>query len=195
MDALRNTCDPRRFCFRPTAELEALQVFPGQERTIQAVRFGLSIRHEGYNLFALGPMGVGKLRLVRHFTQVQAAHKLVGYAYLAVTDHSQSLKVSHRLPLDKVRARLTEIRKVNEVTAGKPYLLAGDEGDGGAFFLSTDAHQLDYLRFMELAVGTANGPGWGRPRFSIPALWQSFWTGFGRCGADQAGLLSRLKDR
>ncbi len=56
----------------------------------------------------------------------QAAAKL-GYAYLAVTDHSQSLKVAHGVPLEKVQARLREIRKVNEQTGGKPYLLAGAE--------------------------------------------------------------------
>ncbi len=56
----------------------------------------------------------------------QAAQKL-GYAYLAVTDHSQSLKVAHGVPLEKVQARLREIRKVNEKTGGRPYLLAGAE--------------------------------------------------------------------
>lgn len=56
----------------------------------------------------------------------QAAQKL-GYAYLAVTDHSQGLKVAHGVPLDRVQARLREIRKVNEKTGGKPYLLAGAE--------------------------------------------------------------------
>lgn len=56
----------------------------------------------------------------------QAAQRL-GYAYLAITDHSQSLKVAHGVPLEKVQARLREIRKVNEKTGGKPYLLAGAE--------------------------------------------------------------------
>jgi hypothetical protein len=72
VESLCNTCDPSRFRFRTTAEIEPLQEFPGQERAVRALQFGLTIRHEGYNLFALGPMGVGKLSLVRHFTQAQA---------------------------------------------------------------------------------------------------------------------------
>ncbi len=72
VESLYTPCDPRHFGFRTTAELEPLQAFPGQERAIRALQFGLTIRHEGYNLFALGPMGVGKLSLVRHFTQAQA---------------------------------------------------------------------------------------------------------------------------
>ncbi len=61
----------------------------------------------------------------------RAAGKL-GYEYLAVTDHSQSLKVAHGVPLHQVQARLQEIRKVNEQTGGKPYLLAGAEVEIGA---------------------------------------------------------------
>lgn len=56
----------------------------------------------------------------------QAAARL-GYEYLAITDHSQSLKVAHGVPLDRVQARLREIRQVNEQTGGRPYLLAGAE--------------------------------------------------------------------
>lgn len=70
--SLRKTCDASQFDFRTTAELKPLLEFPGQTRAIQAVQFGLKMPHEGYNLFALGPMGVGKLSLVRHFTQAQA---------------------------------------------------------------------------------------------------------------------------
>ncbi|MBO1437850.1 DNA polymerase/3'-5' exonuclease PolX [Meiothermus sp. CFH 77666] len=61
----------------------------------------------------------------------RAAGKL-GYEYLAVTDHSQSLKIAHGVPLHQVQARLQEIRKVNEQTGGKPYLLAGAEVEIGA---------------------------------------------------------------
>ncbi|MBO1437852.1 ATP-binding protein [Meiothermus sp. CFH 77666] len=70
--SLRKTCDASQFDFRTTAELKPLLEFPGQTRAIQAVQFGLKMPHEGYNLFALGPMGVGKQSLVRHFTQAQA---------------------------------------------------------------------------------------------------------------------------
>ncbi|GIW25702.1 Lon protease family protein [Meiothermus sp.] len=70
--SLRKTCDVGRFDFHTTAELKPLLEFPGQTRAIQAVQFGLKMPHEGYNLFALGPMGVGKLSLVRYFTQAQA---------------------------------------------------------------------------------------------------------------------------
>ncbi|MFW6154263.1 MAG: Lon protease family protein, partial [Planctomycetota bacterium] len=45
----------------------------GQPRAIEAVRFGIDIDQHGYNVFALGPPGVGKLSLVRQFLETRAA--------------------------------------------------------------------------------------------------------------------------
>ncbi|MBU3738440.1 MAG: ATP-dependent protease [Rhodoferax sp.] len=62
---LRPACDPAEFGFETTAELEALPGLIGQTRAVDALRFGVGIRQEGYNLFVLGPAGVGKRSLVR----------------------------------------------------------------------------------------------------------------------------------
>ncbi|MBI5811348.1 MAG: DNA polymerase III, partial [Meiothermus silvanus] len=56
----------------------------------------------------------------------QAATAL-GYAYLAVTDHSQSLRIAHGVRVQQMKQRVREIRQVNERTGAKPYLLAGAE--------------------------------------------------------------------
>jgi predicted ATP-dependent protease len=49
----------------------AIQIV-GQERAMEAIRFGIGIRHQGYNLFALGPTGLGKHRMVRHIVHDRA---------------------------------------------------------------------------------------------------------------------------
>lgn len=51
--------------FESTADLEPLDDVLGQERATQAVRFALAMGHDGYNLFAFGPEGTGKLTLIR----------------------------------------------------------------------------------------------------------------------------------
>jgi hypothetical protein len=71
--ALCRRCDPSQFTFETTAELEDLIGVLGQERAVEAVRFGISIQREGYNLFALGPEGTGKHSVVRRFLQDKAA--------------------------------------------------------------------------------------------------------------------------
>ena len=57
---LRQRCNPAQFDFETTAELEDLNDVLGQERAVEAIRFGIGIQREGYNLFALGPSGTGK---------------------------------------------------------------------------------------------------------------------------------------
>ncbi len=61
---LYHACDPAQFGFQTTAELESLGELIGQTRAFDAVRFGAGIRHEGYNIFVLGPSGVGKRSMV-----------------------------------------------------------------------------------------------------------------------------------
>jgi lon-related putative ATP-dependent protease len=54
--------DPRAFPFRSTEELPPLDGMIGQERAQEATRFGVAMRHPGYNLFVLGPPATGKTR-------------------------------------------------------------------------------------------------------------------------------------
>ena len=72
-DALYTRCLPEEFDFRTTAELEDLTEVIGQPRAVEAVSFGIGIRHKGYNIFALGPTGIGKRALVERYAVKQAA--------------------------------------------------------------------------------------------------------------------------
>jgi lon-related putative ATP-dependent protease len=71
-EALNNRCDPKQFTFATTAELPPLDNVIGQDRAVAAVRFGIGIRHDGYNLFAIGPSGTGKHSTVRRFIAERA---------------------------------------------------------------------------------------------------------------------------
>ena len=71
--ALYQRCDPAQFTFDTTADLQDLVEVIGQERAVEAVRFGIGIRRDGFNLFALGPEGTGKYAVVRHYLERQAA--------------------------------------------------------------------------------------------------------------------------
>jgi len=65
---LYNCCPKDMLPFETTDEVPALKDHFGQERAAQALKFGLDMRHEGYNVFLLGSTGVGKHELLRdHF--------------------------------------------------------------------------------------------------------------------------------
>jgi lon-related putative ATP-dependent protease len=66
-ELLYRACDLAAFKFETTAELEDLPGLAGQERVLDALRFGTSIRRQGFNLFVLGPAGVGKYQAVTRF--------------------------------------------------------------------------------------------------------------------------------
>ena len=68
-------CDPKQFNFETTAELEDLTEFVGQPRAVAALEFGIGIRQTGYNIFALGPEGTGKLSFVTDLFKQEAQSK------------------------------------------------------------------------------------------------------------------------
>jgi len=72
-EALYRRCDIARFQFRNTAELGDLSEYFGQDRALEAVRFGVGIRRQGFNLFLLGPAGTGKYALANDFLAKKAA--------------------------------------------------------------------------------------------------------------------------
>ncbi|MBE6448746.1 MAG: ATP-dependent protease [Alphaproteobacteria bacterium] len=62
---LYTKCDPLKFKFSSTAELEERLSALGQDRALSAVEIGINIQSKGYNLFCLGPEGTGKTSLVK----------------------------------------------------------------------------------------------------------------------------------
>lgn len=58
--ALRKRCDPACFSFETTESLIDHAGDLGQERAVEAIRFGLAMGHTGYHVFVLGDAGSGK---------------------------------------------------------------------------------------------------------------------------------------
>jgi len=72
-DELYRFCDPVQFGFSTTAELQDIDEIIGQDRALEALHFGVGIKREGYNLFVLGPSGIGKYTVVRRYLEQMAA--------------------------------------------------------------------------------------------------------------------------
>jgi lon-related putative ATP-dependent protease len=65
-------CEPNQLAFESTDDLEDLTEVIGQERAVGAIHFGISMRRPGYNIFALGPEGIGKHTVAERFLTEQA---------------------------------------------------------------------------------------------------------------------------
>ncbi len=64
--------DPRQFAFETTDEVEDLTEVIGQPRAVEAMRFGMGIEDKGFNIYAMGPPGIGKQSLMRRFFEERA---------------------------------------------------------------------------------------------------------------------------
>jgi lon-related putative ATP-dependent protease len=98
IEALCRRCDPGQFSFETTAELDDLEGVIGQERAVEAIRFGIGIQQQGYNLFAVGPNGTGKYTAVQRSLSQQAAGEPVPTDWCYVYDFEQP-HMPNALPL------------------------------------------------------------------------------------------------
>lgn len=69
VNQLRKICDPNRFEFETTEEVEPLQEIIGQDRAVKALHLGLKIKDDKnrYNIYVVGAPGTGKKSAVEHF--------------------------------------------------------------------------------------------------------------------------------
>ncbi len=70
-------CDQALLGFQTTADLLEPGGTIGQERAFDALDFGLSLNNKGYNIYALGESGTGKMRTIRQLLTVRAAQESV----------------------------------------------------------------------------------------------------------------------
>ncbi len=71
-EQLCQRCDPDSLDFNDTSELEDLEQILGQARAVEALHFGLGIRQDGYNIYAMGSPGTGKHTVVQLYLGRQA---------------------------------------------------------------------------------------------------------------------------
>ena len=68
-EQLLKRCDPADFDFSTTEALPGIDTAIGQERALEALQFGLGTTCDGFNLFALGPPGLGKTAAVEELVR------------------------------------------------------------------------------------------------------------------------------
>ena len=86
---LRRPCDLSSIDFATTDDLQLMEGFIGQDRALDAIRFGARIKRPGFNLFALGPEGSGRLTAIRTVLEEQACREPSGddWVYVNNFDH------------------------------------------------------------------------------------------------------------
>jgi lon-related putative ATP-dependent protease len=65
IEKLRWQCDPDKLGFNTTEQAKTCTQIIGQRRAVDALRMGLEIAGDGYNIFASGPVGTGRTTTVK----------------------------------------------------------------------------------------------------------------------------------
>lgn len=68
-------CDDKIFDFETTREVPSLSGTIGQQRAIASLEFGLNLPAKGFNIYALGEQGTGKMRAIRALLSEKAKNE------------------------------------------------------------------------------------------------------------------------
>ncbi len=128
-EQLARRCDPASFTFASTAELPAVEAVVGQARAVEAADFGIGIRRHGFNLYAMGPEGIGKHTLIRQFLLDRAPREPVPSDWCYVHNFTDPRRpIALRLPAGRGRLFRDRIEQLNrELRAAIPAAFESDE--------------------------------------------------------------------
>jgi lon-related putative ATP-dependent protease len=140
---LYKPCHLEQLKFNSTDELEDIDIIIGQERAIEAIKFGIRIHKEGYNIFALAPAGTGKLTTVQQLTEHEACRQPVPDDWCYVNNFSHPAKptaIRFKAGLGKVfQQDMAEL--IDELSVGIPAAFDGDEYRSRAGELENESRQ------------------------------------------------------
>lgn len=82
--ALCEKIEPSFFTFETTADIQPSQEIIGQQRAEESILFGIGMKSDGFNLFAMGPAGIGKRGIVRTILEQEAKIQPIPYDWCYV---------------------------------------------------------------------------------------------------------------
>ncbi|WP_137387819.1 Lon protease family protein [Rhodoligotrophos defluvii] len=128
-DALRYRCDPENFGFRTTEDVESVEDLIGQDRAVDAIRFGINMNKPGFNLFLLGTHGSGRHTAIRRMLQKKAKDEAVpdDWVYVANFDVPTKPQAMRLPPGTGIRFRDAMNSLIDDLRTDIPALFEQEE--------------------------------------------------------------------
>lgn len=150
---LRWRCDPAWLPFETTDELAEMREIVGQSRAVAAVQFGVEMRRDGYNLFVLGPPGIGKRSVVQRCLEDAAAGATPPCDWCYV-NHFEDPRRPRAIPLPAgrgVKFRDDVRQLVDDLSRAIPAALERDEHQSRRKAIEEEASERQERAFTALA--------------------------------------------
>jgi lon-related putative ATP-dependent protease len=129
-EKLRNSCGVNNFDFKCTSELDVKTQIIGQDRAMEAIKFGLSIDQRGYNIYVAGGWGTGRNSYSKLLTKDVAKHKPAPKDWLYVNNFKNRRNpIAIGLPTGEGRNFISKMgfiieflkKEIDNVFSGKEY--------------------------------------------------------------------------
>ena len=89
LSELRPRVDPASFSFETTAEVPPHVGLIGQDRAIEAIKFGLAIESRGFNICVAGEPGTGRTTAIREYLELHSMGKPPSSEFLYVNNFQE----------------------------------------------------------------------------------------------------------
>lgn len=151
-EALYARCDPASLSFETTAELQDLEEVLGQDRAVESVHFAAGIKHDGYNLFALGPAGTGKHSVIGEILRRRAAGEAAPADWCYVNNFSDPQKPrALKLPPGRAAPLREDMQRlVDELRAAIPAAFESEDYTARARLIEEELKERQEQAFQAL---------------------------------------------
>ncbi|MFZ2169477.1 MAG: ATP-binding protein [Methylococcaceae bacterium] len=155
---LYKPCNLEHLKFDSTDELEEIDIALGQERAIDAIKFGIRIHKNGYNIFAMAPAGTGKLTATRQLVEHEARRQAIPSDWCYVNNFRQPAKpAAIKLMPGQGKIFKEDMEElVDELSVAIPAAFDGDEYRSRAGELESQSRQREINQLSEIRDEAAN---------------------------------------
>ncbi|MDH5484490.1 MAG: AAA family ATPase [Gammaproteobacteria bacterium] len=151
--SLYHACDLSHLSFETTADLDDIKDHLGQGRAMDALKFGIGMKHDGYNLYVLGSTGLGKLTTVKKLLETESASAKTPSDYCYINNFAQHHKPQVlQLPVGygtKLRQDMQQL--VEDILLAIPAAFESDEYRTRAQVIQDEYKQKEVAEFQALS--------------------------------------------
>ena len=155
---LYKPCNVEQLKFNSTDELEDIDIAVGQQRAVDAVKFGIHMRKNGYNIFAMAPSGTGKLTTVRQLIEHEASRQTIPSDWCYVNNFSQPAKPT-AIKFSPGQGKVFKhdmAQLIDELSIAIPAAFDGDEYRSRTGELESQSRQREINELSQLREEAAN---------------------------------------
>ncbi len=151
-EVLYHACDPSTLAFKTTDELDTSNEIIGQSRALEALNFGVGIKHDGYNLFVTGSTGLGKHTIVKQLLETKRVDspKPSDWCYINNFEHHHNPRIL-KLPASYGRKLRNDMKQlIEDLLAAIPAAFETDKYNAHIKEIQDELTALEKDEFMRL---------------------------------------------